>query len=396
MIRRIRAKNFKSLKDVSLPLARRNVLVGPNMSGKSNLIWLFRFLSQMVYPAPGAYGLASAFTALGGFGDVVWKGEGSSNFISIGLEGDFSAMRPGGEETTWNYELEILGDPRGALLVQEESLTYTPPGGPPLPLIVRDSSSGFRTLRNAKGGVVSNLSENTRSALEYEIPDWEGSQIRTLLASFRYYSLVPRSMKQLNPTAAVNFLDEVGGNLSSWLLHLQTRYREESFEKINNAVKDIFPDLTSIFTWPTPQSTVFVASSERFLQRPIPIWHMSDGELCFIALLSLIFSPLELGAPLYCIEEPENHLHPRLLEVLVGLLDQVQEKIKGPKAQIVVTTHSPLLVDKVRLDDLVIVQKKAGESIFVRASEKQNLRDLLVRGDLGLGDWTFSGALSGA
>jgi len=60
MITQIRVKNFKSLNDVSLRLGRRNVLVGPNMAGKTNLISFFRFLTQMVVAAPGIYGLPNA------------------------------------------------------------------------------------------------------------------------------------------------------------------------------------------------------------------------------------------------------------------------------------------------------------------------------------------------
>jgi len=47
---------------------------------------------------------------------------------------------------------------------------------------------------------------------------------------------------------------------------------------------------------------------------------MSDGELAFLAWTSLILAPKELGAELYLIEEPENHLHPRLIEVMFELL----------------------------------------------------------------------------
>jgi predicted ATP-binding protein involved in virulence len=52
MIRRLEVRNFKSLRDISVSLGPRNVLVGPNMSGKSNLMSVFRFLRQMVTPRP--------------------------------------------------------------------------------------------------------------------------------------------------------------------------------------------------------------------------------------------------------------------------------------------------------------------------------------------------------
>ena len=79
------------------------------------------------------------------------------------------------------------------------------------------------------------------------------------------------------------------------------------------------------------------------------------GEVSFLAWLSLIFSPPALGASLYCVEEPENHLHPRLLETLVELLAQRQDELQRQNeaavqpAQILMTTHLPYLVDRLTL-----------------------------------------------
>jgi predicted ATPase len=177
---------------------------------------------------------------------------------------------------------------------------------------------------------------------------------------------------------------------------LQTRF-PESFAKIKSVTRDAFPEVEDLFTWPTQQATVFMASREKHLKGPISVWQMSDGQLAFIALLSLVYCPSELGAGLYCIEEPENHLHPRLLETLVELLKQVQDDL-GPErsAQVMVSTHSPYLVDKVGLDELVVAERREGTTQFTRPSGKGHLRELLAREEAGLGDLYYSGALSGA
>ena len=87
MIKSVHAQNFRSLRNLHLDLDRRNVLVGPNMSGKSNIIDLFKFLAQMVLPRPGVYGVPAAFNARNGFPEVMWKG-GEPGMISIFVEGD--------------------------------------------------------------------------------------------------------------------------------------------------------------------------------------------------------------------------------------------------------------------------------------------------------------------
>lgn len=390
MIRNIRVKNFKSLRDVSLSLGLRNVLVGPNMSGKSNLIDVFRFLARMVFPEPGTAGLLNAFTALGGFSEVAWKG-GDSNLISISLDGDGLLGSDPEKRARWSYEISILGDPtRGWVTVQEEVLRVSGPGGQ-YKLI--DNAEGHRVLKNSDGGMVSSADDRNRSALEFEIPDWEGNALRAFISSWGFYGLLPQLMKRSNPTAAVNFLTEYGDNISSWLMNLQTRYRE-SFDKIRGVAKDVFPELEDLFTSPTQQATVCLASREKHLKRPVSIWQMSDGQLSFIALLSLLFAPPDLSAGLYCVEEPENHLHPYLLETLVELLKQVQDEL-GPdrSAQVIATTHSPHLVDKCNLGELIVFERGDGATVCTRPSDKQHLRELLEREEMGLGGLYYSGAL---
>jgi len=65
MLTQMRAKNFKSLKDVTLNLGPRNVLVGANMAGKSNVIDLFRFIYDMAFAAAGNWAVPNAMSARG-------------------------------------------------------------------------------------------------------------------------------------------------------------------------------------------------------------------------------------------------------------------------------------------------------------------------------------------
>ena len=158
----------------------------------------------------------------------------------------------------------------------------------------------------------------------------------------------------------------------------------------------MLPGFADLFTWPTQQVTVLIGSREDYLKRPVSVWEMSDGELAFVALLSLIFAPPELSAGLYCIEEPENHLHPRLLETLAELIRQVQdERGASGSAQLIATTHSPYLVDKLSLDELIVFEKREGATVVTYPKDKAHLRELLQSEELGLGDLFYSGALQG-
>jgi predicted ATPase len=123
---------------------------------------------------------------------------------------------------------------------------------------------------------------------------------------------------------------------------------------------------------------------------------MSDGEVVFIAFLSLLCAPDELSGTLFLIEEPENHLHPKLFETLMALLRQVQQEVEDrnvARSQIVLTTHSPYVLDQMSLDEVIWVEKKNGQTSVVRPGEKSHRKKLVENEDLGLGNLLFTGAL---
>jgi len=391
MITRLRIQNYKSFRDLDLRLTELNVLVGPNMSGKSNLIDVLRFLGQLLNPSPGAT-LQNPLNERNGLGEIVWKGA-DNNVIGFAVEGTavFS-----GETITFDYEFEIAGNPYGFGSIRRESLQIDGIQGARV-LIATDQNAA-RILTRGNGQEISRLQDPNYLGLQYALPDWEAAAVRATIASARFYNLVPPMMKQLNPSTAADFLTEGGENLSSWLMTLQTRH-QDAFQRIRSAAQDALPSLLDLFTFPTQQSTVYLTSREKHLLRPTRLPEMSDGELVFLALVSLILCPPELSTSLYCIEEPENHLHPRLIDLLLELLRQVRSGLEvraADRPQIIVTTHSPYVIDKCQIDELILFQKEGGESKCIRPSDRSELKELLKDKSITLGDLYFSGALASA
>ena len=388
MIRKMRLEHFMSIKEASLDLGMTNVLVGPNMSGKSNLIQGLMFLTETA-----AGGLHQALSNRGGFPEVVWKGS-NDNDISFGLTIDIPSFGNTSKEKRFEYELVINGnplDPAGYASVQHEKLWILTREEEKIPLIDIENAKG--TFRFANGKVVSEISGSSYAPLGYSIPGWEGMDFKNYLLSCRYYNLIPAAMKAINPAQAQKYLISNGSNFSSWLMTLQTAYPEE-FRRFKKVTTDVFPDLEEIMAPPTQFGTTYVSTKEKNLIRNVPLSRMSDGEVVFMALLSLLFAPTELGAPLHCFEEPETHLHPRLIEILMEILHQHQAEEKERQfAQIFIATHSLHLIDKCHLSDLIFVEKKNGSSTYTRPETKKGLRELIESDELGLGDLWYSGAL---
>lgn len=354
-----------SIKDVSLDFHLRNVLVGPNMAGKSNIIKALKFLTHV-----SIGGLNAAITGNGGFSEILWKGLDEGK-ISFHL--DCEVIKDHAESKNFRYELSITGSAlTNAFIVESEKLTIL---SNDKELILANFISGRGEAFHQDGSLAfEQKNQSIQSVLEYSVPGWEGTIFKQFISRWRYYHLIPFRMRQVNPISEQYFLNESGDNLASWLLTLQTRYRED-YKLLEQVIQDTMPEIMGVLTPPTQVGTTFVQISERHLKRPVIFWGISDGALIFIALLSLIFTPSALGAPLICIEEPENHLHPKLIETLIEILRQRQIELAPNLAQIIVTTHYPYLIDMFPIDDLLAVTKKEGATHCDRLSEKKTSKN---------------------
>lgn len=388
MIKKIRARNFLSLKEVDLDLGVRNILVGPNMSGKSNLIDFLKFLATIATARPG---LNTAILQRGGMGELCWKG-GDENLVSLSITVELPPMTTREKPTVYEYSLSVLGVGGTGFAVDHEKLAILERNKEPR--VIYDIHAGGLGLVEEEGALRKINLSSWNTALEaVGLPNVAADRFRSFLTSFRFFQLIPPMMRQENPPNPQPFLQEHGENFSSWITTLQTK--PDSFRQIRHAVLDALPDLNEIIIEPTQASKIVLGTVEKHLRRPTSISRMSDGELAFLALVSLIFAPPELSAPVFCLEEPENYLHPHLLETLVELLTQRQDNLGEHAAQILATTHSPQLVDNISIDDLIVVEKSEGQTKFTRPSSDRQLRELVARKELGLGDLWFTGALRG-
>ncbi len=191
-------------------------------------------------------------------------------------------------------------------------------------------------------------------------------------------------------------LSKTGDNLANVVQYLQERHPDR-LERVFDALRARVPRLERVLAEPMQDGRLLLQIKDAPFERPILSRFASDGTLKMLAYLTVLYDPN--SPPFIGIEEPENYLHPRLLE---GLAEEC--RTASANTQLFVTTHSPFFLNGVRPAEARILYRDVdGHTQVVRASDitgvqdfidaGANLGSLWVEGHLGVGDpLTNSGA----
>jgi len=192
-------------------------------------------------------------------------------------------------------------------------------------------------------------------------------------------------MEQLGPAKKDLRLQNEEENISSVLHTFQAEWGE-SFTEVEELLRMAVPEIERLLTPLTEEGQTYLAIEERGVPWRIPSWAMSDGTLRFLGQLAVFLSP---DPPtLACFEEPENCIHPGLLELVVDVFKSASRKI-----QVLVTTHSPDLLNFLAPEELMIVEKENGKTRCREARDVAGVKEALKT--LGLGELWYSGHLGG-
>lgn len=417
MITRIEAIGYRCLRDVQQTLTPFQVLVGPNASGKTTFLDVVTLLAGVV-----SEGLEeTVLKRTNNPQDLTWARSGEEFQLAVEARLPPEVVQALGDQpwTTIRYEVGIRVTPelefsRERITVLAHSLAQDapPPESFPRPSHLPRSAIGptrwpphiARTVVNKVSGGKENYYSETsqrpgkgwgypyklgrRRSVLRSLPDDESQfpatiWLKALLESgVQAVVLDGTTLRKSSPPNLGRTFRPDGANLP-WLVH---HHLEQSPERLADWVAHLrtaLPELRSVRTVEEADNRhrYLMLGDENGIE--VPSWLASDGTLRLMALTLPAYLPDFQG--IYLIEEPENGIHPRAVETLYQSLSSTYG------AQILMATHSPVVLNLARPDAVLCFAKSAGQTDIVTGDRHPMLS--AWRGETTLGDLLAAGVL---
>ncbi len=370
-IEELSVKNYRALKDLQLKgLTPLTVFLGPNGSGKSTIFDVFAFLSECF-----SVGLRKAWDKRGRFKEL--RTRGTDGAIVFELK-----YREKPKSPIITYHLAIEEGKKGPYVAEEWLQWRRGQRGQPFK---------FLDFREGTGRVVTG-----------EVPDEKDQRIDEQLASPEmiaantlgqlakhprvnalrrcitgwYLSYLTADNTRVTPEAGPQErLSATGDNLPNVIQYLKEQH-EARLDEILGTLSRRVPRLEKVDAELMADGRLLLQIKDAPFERPILAKFASDGTLKMLAYLTILYDP---DPPqLVGIEEPENHLHPRLLPELAE-----ECRDASARTQLMVTTHSPFFVNGLKPEELwVLYRDENGYSQAQRAADMRGIKKFMDQGAL--------------
>jgi len=356
--RSLRLQNWKNFARLEVAIQDRIFLVGPNASGKSNLLDVFRFLRDL---ASSGGGFQEAIDRRGGVSAIRCLAARRYPDVEIHVE-----LQQTNDGPHWVYELAFKQDQRRRPQVSRESVLCD--GG----LILDRPNDADRA----------DAARLTQTYLEQVNVNQEFRDLATFFETIRYLHIVPQLVRE--PDRSVGRPnDPFGGDFLEQVAKTQERTRNARLRRIQEALRVAVPQLREIELWRDVRGTPHLRGKYQHW-RTQGAWQteeqFSDGTL---RLMGLLWVAMDREGPLL-LEEPELSLHPEIVRVLPQMLARVQRRTGR---QIFLSTHSPELLrdDGIGLDEVLLLVPGSEGTEVTPAGSHRDICELL-EGGLSLAD----------
>lgn len=395
MLKRIRIKGYKSFHDVEVRLSPLAVMFGPNAAGKSNLLDALQLLAKLgtsrtvkeAFEPPYRGKPLESFT----IADKGLRGLIEQDRLTFSIEADLhlsdgvveavnreirEMRRPGAEAQMGNgekalarvrerdlrYRIEVEMLPRsGFLRVSDEYLAALNSKGEPTgkrrPFIERQGEKlHLRLEGQAHPTYYDRYLDHSVLSMPHYPPHYPHLvAARRELESWFFFYFEPRErMRAANPVKEARHIGLMGEELAAFLNTLRA-LEPRQFEAVEKALRTLMPQMDGIEVEVSDLGEAELRIREGGVAIPARV--LSEGTLRMLGLLAL--AGAKSPPALVGFEEPENGIHPRRIEMIAELLTT---RASLGQTQYIVTTHSPLLSDRMPDDSLLVVRRADGRT----------------------------------
>lgn len=355
-IRRVKIRNYKSIRHAELSLSPFTILVGRNGSGKSNFLDAFHFLSDSLQVS-----LDYATDSRGGVKSVSRRTNGGK---STSLAIDLEISLPSGSAAEYRF---VLMQSRRRFVVFREELHVQTPG----------QGDGIVNHYVIRGGNVESSSIPSPPPADAErlyLVKASGfspfREVYDALTVMGFYNFNPEAMRAIQGSGPGDLLRRDGANIASVVRRLKEQQPQE-MARLESYLGTIVPDLLDVKVRSFGSSRETLEFRQKMAEDKTVVFdavNMSDGTLRATGILAAVaqLSGQQKPITLIGIEEPETALHPAAARALMDALREA-----SVQAQILVTTHSPDLLDQVQKDNecLLAVMSQDGVTLIAPLNE---------------------------
>jgi len=365
----VQLERFKAaFKPEPIRLQRFNVLIGRNGSGKSTLLEALQWLDTTI-----RRDAREACDRYYGVGDLI--NLRSQSVLKFGLTLTWKV--PGSRISPLRYHVEVE-EREGTPRIASEELATLRPSGRRLERYIFTPGRGEREISGVVVrepdrlalSVLSSLRAGTGNPLVSFLPEFWSRAVFLRLSPNRlaYGSLATR--KSFEP-----LLDEEGQTLPALLNELSPEQRKDLVQ----AIQEVLPGIQGVTVSKAEigrDARVNYELLEKMPYRgrtgrstfPIPSWMLSEGTRRITAILALLAR--EPAPTLLCIEEIENGLDPWTVRAILRHLQQAADR----GTQVILTTHSPWVLDDVPIDSILQVRRVEGDTRYEHFASRPEIQ----------------------
>lgn len=377
----VHINHFKSLSDITLDnLSPITLVIGANAAGKSNLIDALRFLRDMVVE-----GLDHAISKRSGI--ITIRQHSPKKPYDVSIKILFTEKLDDDQSWTGFYEITISSLSAGNYQIKRESAKwfeqeydYDEENDRAIDLGIIEKSFS----RNADGMLTIDGDES-KFKLPKDQPALGSRSMRGKVAApiadfvsrFRFSSIFPNTLREPSRPDTDRLLKESGENWASTIKALRkTTAGKHALERIREMMQVVMPTLQDVSVrtagaYLVPQFRV--KDNDKAAAHDFDPVQISDGTLrIFGILLALYQNP---APPFIALEEPEQTVHPAILSMLSEAFREVSER-----TQLLITSHSPYLVDFFSAEEIRIVSMQNGKTRIspIKSSQIESVKENLI------------------